>query len=94
MNNKLKQQAMRAIVKVNKKSSFSCYNGYSFPVVSMGWKTITLQIGHADVDFGFREVVLQDLGDVRFDALQKMHTDPDLIHKINSYMVQNKIMAI
>lgn len=83
---------MRAIVKVSKKSSFSGYNGYSFPVDSMGWKIITLVIGGHLVDFGFREVLIQDLGDVLYDAKQKKDQDPDTYSKINAYLVANDFL--
>lgn len=52
---------MKAIVNVNRQSSYSKYNGLTFEVHNLGTKTITLIIDSEQVDFSLKEVLIVNL---------------------------------
>lgn len=52
---------MKAIIKVNKFSSYAHYNGHTFDVAELMEKTIALSIHGTVTDFGLSEVIIVDL---------------------------------
>jgi hypothetical protein len=86
---------MKAIINVNKKSAYRDFNGRTFDVVNIHFKTVSLDITGTITDFTHKEVLIVDID----DELQKEYDSynwgsKNMFRALELYAFNNGIMHI
>lgn len=75
-NNQKTSKTMEAIVYVSSSSAYAKYNGHTFEIVEILSKQICLLINGTKVDFGFEEVLIVNVKDVRARIAMHSNANP------------------